>query len=321
MWIQLIFSILMLLGSISAFLAITRYLPKLLGLEPVGLLEFIAFIQYSLLLIEAVILTASCGDELLIAVNYVVSPLLSANIFTISLYATYRMWIRLAERRKLILLLIKTCQKPSDLMRCFSLLLLPLYLILPPLMVLISPFILLDPSLKPLNMVISSFIVICFSLEGLKLALNERPKGKLWRWLTSLERGDLKEILLNILLPYAGISLVSSFVKGFPNEIIQLIVLGPPFSVLSLIFARSLLRDLRDGVLMLVRVLLSLLVIGASISLILASGPVPDLIYLQIVAISSAGRYLAKRSALMRELANLLMIILFLSAICFFMNQ
>ena len=309
------------LGWIVAILAAAKYLPEILGIKPMNLTDFLVFSQLFLFLIEAVILTISCGDWLFLSVvRYAVTPLLSANFLTIGLYSSYKVYLTVLKRRRAIAECLKYPNSLIDLMKLISIFFLPIYLVLPLLLTAGSIEILLDDSYQQMIMVISSFIVLCFSLEGLKTAMSESPKRmrRLWKWVTTLERGDAKEIILNIIIPYAILSSISGILSSPLYEFIQLIVLGPPFSLLSVIFAKYILVELKDGIFrLLMTLLLCSLIISASSSLLLASGTIPDLIYFQIVSLASLDKHLMRRP-LLKEFVNLIVILSFLLLILHF---
>jgi hypothetical protein len=308
------------LGWIIAILAVAKYFPEILGIKPMNLADFLIFSQLFLMLIEAVILTISCRSWLfLLVVRYAVTPLLSANFLAIGIYSSYRAYFTIIRRRKAIAECLKYPNSPADLMKFISVFFIPLYLILPLLSVAGSIAILLDNSYQQMVMAISSLIVLCFSLEGLKAAMGESPRRmrRLWKWVTTLERGDPREILLNIILPYATLSLIAGILSEPLYEFIQLIVLGPPFSVLSVIFVRYILIGLKDGIIrLLIMLLLCSLIVSSSSSLLLASGKVSDLIYFQIVFLASVNKHLIKRP-LLKEFVNLIVILLFLLIILY----
>jgi hypothetical protein len=304
--------LLMTLGWIVAILAVAKYLPEILGIQPMNLTDFLIFSQLFLMLIEAAILTISCRDWLFLSVvRYAVTPLLSANFLAIGLYSSYKAYLTIIKRRRAIAECLKYPNSLKDLMKLTSIFFIPFYLILPPLLAAGSITILLDDSYQQMVMVISSLIVLYFSLEGLKAAMDESPRRmrRLWKWVTTLERGDVREILLNIIIPYAILSSVAGILGSPLYELIQLIVLGPPFSVLSVIFVRYILGG--DGIKLLMTLLLCSLIVSASSSLLLASGKIPDLIYFQIVSLASLNRYL-KRRPLLKEFLNLILILFFL---------
>ena len=287
---------------------------KALGFE-LKLIEFLRFSKLFLVLIEAAILAFfMMKDELALLIsNYVVSPLFSTTLSAIGIYSIRKIPL-IFRRKNEIKDLMMSCFKCSfrellrNYIKCLSFLIIPLYVLLPFILIFGVIKLQMDPLRIPFILAVSSFMSICFSIEGLRMSMEGcsfSRRGALWKWITTIERGNLREILMNIVLPYFLLEIFSSLGISSPfHDALELIFLGPPFPVLSMVFVYCSLREqIPSGAPeKVLTCLLYLLVVGASIPLILASGILPDLIYFQIVTLACLERRL--KGDLTRELVS-----------------